>query len=141
MTKEKIIQIVNSSLVIGSAFILCAVLGMLINPDAFYKFFSPVQLVPDPIPPSQSSSYYWDLKGYAEIALNNRCIAFYPLWPFLIRILFRPQSVEQAAYSFLVLSTVLFFISLPLLIWVFNTALNHKRLTFLVVLAFSISPI
>ena len=140
MTKEKIIQIVNSSLLIGGAFLLCAALGMLINPDAFYKFFSPVQLVPDPIPPSQSISYYWDLKGYAEMALNNQCIAFYPLWPLLIRILFHPQSVEQAAYSFLVLSTVLFFISLPLLFWVFNKALNHQSLVFLVSLAFSLSP-
>ncbi|MBD0302387.1 MAG: hypothetical protein ICV85_09470, partial [Tolypothrix sp. T3-bin4] len=140
MTKEKIISIVNSSLVIGSAFILCAALGMLINPDAFYKFFSPVQLVPDPIPPSQSVSYYWDLKGYAQMALNNQCIAFYPLWPLLIRILFHPQSVEQAAYSFLVLSTVLFFISLPLLVWVFKKAFNHQSLAFLSVLAFSLSP-
>jgi hypothetical protein len=140
MTKERIIRIVNSSLLIGGAFLLCAALGMLINPDAFYKFFSPVQLVPDPIPPSQSVSYYWDLKGYAEMALNNQCIAFYPLWPLLIRILFHPQSVEQAAYSFLLVSTILFFISLPLLVWVFNKVLNQKSLAFLVTLAFSLSP-
>ena len=140
MTKEKITQIVNSSLLIGGAFLLCAALGMLINPNTFYKFFSPVQLVPDPIPPSQSVSYYWDLKGYAELALNNQCIAFYPLWPLLIRTLFHPQSVEQAAYAFLVLSAVLFFISLPLLVWIFKKALNHQSLAFLVVLAFSLSP-
>jgi hypothetical protein len=40
MTKAKIIWLVNSSLVICSAFILCAALGMLFNPDAFHKFFS-----------------------------------------------------------------------------------------------------
>jgi hypothetical protein len=140
MTKEKIIRIVNSSLLIGGAFLLCAALGMLINPDAFYKFFSPVQLVPDPIPSSKSISYYWDLKGYAEMALNNQCIAFYPLWPLLIRILFHPQSVEQAAYFFVVVSTVLFFISLPLLVWIFNKALNNQSLAFLIVLAFSLNP-
>ena len=111
MTKTTMIRILNSSVLICSAFILCAALGMLINPDAFHKFFSPVQLVPDPPPPETSRSYYCDLQGYADIALNNSCLAFYPLWPLLIRFLFNPQNVEQTAHYFLVVSTVIFFLS------------------------------
>ncbi len=140
MTKAKMIRIVNSSLLICSAFIFCAALGMLINPDAFDKFFSAVQLVPDPPPPETSKSYYWDLQGYADIALSNTCLAFYPLWPLLIRFLFHPQNVEQTAHYFLVVSTVIFFLSTPLLIWVFTKSLNHKYLALLLVLAFSLSP-
>ncbi|MEW6492647.1 MAG: mannosyltransferase [Cyanobacteriota bacterium] len=140
MLKAKLIRILNLSFLICSAFILCAALGMVVNPDAFHKFFSPVQLVPDPIPPSRSISYYWDVKSYAEMVLKNHCVAFYPLWPLLARILFNPQTVEQAAYSFLRLSTILFFISTPLLILVFTKSLTHQYLAFLGVLAFTLNP-
>jgi hypothetical protein len=140
MKRETIIQIVNSSLLVGSAFILCAALGMLINPDAFHKLFSPVQLFPDPMTPSRSRSYYWDVRSYAEMALSNRCVAFYPLWPLLIRILFHPQTVEQAAADFLGVSTVIFLISIPLLFWIFSKAFTHHNIAFLLLLAFSVNP-
>jgi hypothetical protein len=140
MTKAKIIWLVNSSLLTCTAFILCAALGMLLNPDTFPKFFSPVQLVSDRTLPFPHKSYYWDLKAYAEMALSNRCVAYYPLWPLLIRILFHPQSVDRAAHSFLLVSTVIFFIATPLLIWFFRKAFNHQYFSFLLVLAFSLNP-
>ncbi len=140
MTKAKIIWILNSSLLICGAFILCAALGMLINPDAFHKFFSPVQLVPDSQAPLPHKSYYWDVKHYAEMALSNLCLAFYPLWPVLIRILFHPQTVDQAAHSLLVTSIIIFFIVTPLFIWIFRKEFSHQYLAFLCVLAFSLSP-
>jgi hypothetical protein len=140
MTKAKIIWIVNSSLLICSAFILCTALGMLINPDAFHKFFSPVQLVPDSQAPLPHKSYYWDVRHYADMALSNLCLAFYPLWPVLIRVLFHPQTVDQAAHSLLVASTVIFFILTPLLIWIFRKEFSHQYLAFLSVLAFSLNP-
>jgi hypothetical protein len=74
------------------------------------------------------------------MALSNVCLAFYPLWPLLIRTLFHPQTIEQAAYSFLVLSTVILFISTPLLLNVFRKSFNHQYLAFLLVLAFSLNP-
>lgn len=141
MTKARIIWLIKSSLLVCSAFLLCAMLGMLINPDAFHKFFSPVQLVPDAVPPSRSRSYYWDVQAYAEMVLSNRCLAFYPLWPMLIRFLFHPQTIEQATHSLLVVSTVIFLISVPLLIWVFTTAFDNQYLALLLVLAFTVSPI
>lgn len=140
MTKAKIIWLVNTSLVICSAFILCAALGMLFNPDAFHKFFSPIQLVPDHTLSFPHKSYYWDIKGYGQMALSNVCLAFYPLWPLLIRTLFHPQTIEQAAYSFLVFSTVILFISTPLLLNVFRKSFNHQYLASLLVLAFSLNP-
>jgi hypothetical protein len=140
MIQGRLIRILNFSLLICSAFVLCATLGMLLNPDAFYKFFSPVQLVPDLVPPSRSISYYWDVKSYAEMVLSNRCLAFYPLWPALSRILFSPQTIDQAAHSLLKLSTVIFFVSTPLLVWIFIKNLKHHYLAVLVLLAFSINP-
>jgi hypothetical protein len=140
MTKAKILSIVNSSLLICSAFILCAALGMLINPDAFHKFFSPVQLVPDIKAPLPHKSYYWDVKYYAEMALNNRCLAFYPFWPLLIRILFHPRSLDQAAHALLLASTVISLSFIPLLLGIFIKALRHQYLVFILVLAFSLNP-
>jgi hypothetical protein len=140
MIQAKALRIIQLSLVICSAFILCTALGMLLNPDAFHKFFSPVQLVPDPSPPSRSRSYYWDVKFYGEMVLSNRCYAFYPLWPLLTRFLFNPQTLGQAAHSLLKLSSVIFFASTPLFIWIFLKALKHQYLAFLTLLAFWVSP-
>jgi hypothetical protein len=140
ITKARIIWLLKSSLLVCSVFLLCAALGMLINPDAFHKFFSPVQLVADLIPPSRSRSYYWDVKAYAEMVLNNSCLAFYPLWPMLIRFLFHPQTIDEAAHSLLVVSTVIFFISIPLLVWVFDQAFSNRSLALLLVIAFTLNP-
>lgn len=140
MTKRKIIEILKLSLLISSAFVLCAALGMLVNPDAFHKFFSPIQLVPDPVPPSRSKSYYWDVRAYADMVLNNRCLAFYPLWPLLSRIFFNPQTIDQAAYSLLKLSTVIFGISIPLFILIFIKTLKNQYLVLLALLAFYLNP-
>ena len=140
MIKGRILRILSLSLLICSAFILCTALGMLLKPEAFHKFFSPVQLVPDLVPPSLSRNYYWDVRSYAEMVLSNRCLAFYPLWPLLTRFLFNPQTLEQAAHSLLKLSTVIFFISSPLLVWVFLKNLKEQKLTILILIAFSVSP-
>src|SRR5919199_1687743 len=74
------------------------------------------------------------------MVLSNRCLAFYPLWPALSRILFSPQTIDQAAHSLLKLSTVIFFVSTPLLVWIFIKNLKHHYLAVLVLLAFSINP-
>lgn len=132
--------IVKSSLLIYGAFIVCAALGMLLNPEAFHKFFSPVQLVPDANPPSLSKNYYWDVKFYAQMVLGNQCGAFYPLWSLLIRILFHPQTVDQAAHTLLVVSTVIFLISIPLFLWIFTKEFKKTYLAFVLILAFSLNP-
>lgn len=140
MIKARIIKVCSLSLLVCSIFSLCTALGMLFNPDAFHKFFSPVQLVPDSFPASSSTNYYWDVRHYAEMVLSNRCTAFYPLWPLLIRFLLHPQNLEQAAYSLLKVSTIIFFISTPFLVWIFLKTLKNQSIAFLIVLAFTISP-
>jgi hypothetical protein len=140
MIPEKIVRILYLSLLVCSAFILCAALGMLVNPTAFYKFFSPVQLIPDSALPFPHKSYYWDVRHYAHMVLSNQCTAFYPLWPLLVRFLFQPQNLEQAAHSLLKLSTVIFWISTPFIVGIFNKHLKHQHLSFLIVLAFTVNP-
>jgi hypothetical protein len=140
MIPGKIIRIVYLSLLVCSAFIVCAALGMLVNPAAFSKFFSPLQLIPDSALPFPDKSYYWDVKHYAQMVLSNQCTAFYPLWPLLVRVLFHPQSLEQAAHSLLKISTVIFWISIPFLVGVFLKHLKQKYLAFLIVLAFTVNP-
>lgn len=136
----KVIKNVSLPLVILGAFIGCAVVGMLIEPQAFFKFFSPVQLIRVPPPQLPDKSYYWDVEHYASLALNLRCNAFYPLWPAVLRFLFNPQSLEAAAFYASVVGTGLFFVSTPFLFWLFEKALNRRYLAFLLVLAFTLNP-
>lgn len=127
-------------LIICSAFILCTAIGMFLYPDAFHKFFSPSRLFRAIPPVAPHKSYYWDVEAYAEMALNASCKAFYPLWPFIIHNLFHPQTIEQAAHYFLLLSTVIFFVTNFLLFWVFQTALQRTYLAFWIMLAYTLNP-
>ncbi|HEY9809932.1 MAG TPA: hypothetical protein V6D13_11450 [Halomicronema sp.] len=135
-----VIKNVNSYFVILGAFVGCALVGMLIEPQAFAKFFSPVQLVRIPPPQLPDKSYYWDVEHYASLALNLRCNAFYPLWPAVLKFLFNPQNLEGAAFYASVVGTGLFFVTTPFLFWLFQKVLNYKYLAFLVVLAFTVNP-
>lgn len=127
-------------LTICGAFIICTGLGMVIEPDAFHKFFSPYQLIREIPPQLPNKSYYWDVEHYANMALNLRCTAFYPLWPLIIRTLFNSQSLDWTAHFLSLVATVLFFITTPLLFWVFKIALNRSYLAFILMLAFTLNP-
>ncbi|MTJ07039.1 mannosyltransferase [Anabaena sp. UHCC 0204] len=127
-------------LIICSVFILCVAIGMLIYPDAFHKFFSPSKLFRAIPPVRLHKNYYWDVEHYAKMAVNPSCKAFYPLWPFIIRNLFHPQTIEQAAHYFLLLSTVIFFITNFVLYWVFKIALQRTYLAFWMMLAYTVNP-
>jgi hypothetical protein len=140
MTQKKNLLIWIFPLIICSAFIICAAVGMMIEPEAFHKFFSPSRLFREIPPIAPHKSYYWDVEAYAEMAVNPKCIAFYPLWPFIIRTLFHPQTIEQAAHYFLMVGTALSFISNFLLFWLLNIILNRLYLAFWLVLAYAINP-
>ncbi|OUL32510.1 mannosyltransferase [Nostoc sp. T09] len=137
--KKTIISWVLPS-IICIIFILCAAVGMLIYPEAFHKFFSVSRLFREIPPVAPHKSYYWDVEAYAEMAINPTCKAFYPLWPFLIRNIFHPQTIEQAAHCFLVSATFLFFISTFLFFWLLQIALQSFYLAFLLGLAYAINP-
>ena len=113
-------------IILYSAFIVCAIVGMLIYPDTFYKFFSPTELsrtIPSQLP---QKSYYWDIEHYANMALQNTCTAFYPFWGFIITHLFYPQSLEQYANYFKITATAIFCISTPLVFWIFKKAFKKS---------------
>ncbi|MBO3462164.1 mannosyltransferase [Aetokthonos hydrillicola Thurmond2011] len=139
MTRKRVIITCILPLIICSAFILCAAFGMFMYPEAFHKFFSESKLLHE-IPSQRSRSYYWDVELYAYKALNPSCDAFYPLWPFIIRNLFHPQSIEQAAHYFSIVATSLFFISNWLLFFVFQTGLERVKLAFLLMIAYTVNP-
>ncbi|MEH2327495.1 MAG: mannosyltransferase [Nostoc sp.] len=127
-------------IILYSAFIVCAIVGMLIYPDSFYKFFSPTQLsrtIPSQLP---EKSYYWDIEHYANMALQNTCTAFYPFWGLIITHLFYPQSLEQYANYFKITATAVFCVSTPLVFWIFKKALKNQYLALLIALAYTLNP-
>jgi hypothetical protein len=140
MNKRRIVEVIFLPLIICSAFIFCTAMAMLLYPETFYKFFSATQIVRDIPPQLPHKSYYWDVEHYAKLALSPSCNAFYPLWPFIIRIVFHPQSIEQAAHYFSVVATALFFLGIFLLFWVFQIGLQRIDLAFWLVLAYSVNP-
>lgn len=127
-------------LIIFIAFIVCAIVGMLISPDTFYKFFSPTQLARTIPPQLPQKSYYWDIEHYANMALQNTCTAFYPFWGFIITHLFYPQTLEQYANYFKITATAIFCISTPLVFWVFKKALKNQYLALVITLAYTVNP-
>ena len=140
MTTKKNVIIFILPLIACSAFILCATLGMLIYPESFHKFFSATRLYREIPPVGPDKSYYWDVEAYARMVVNPSCTAFYPLWPFLVRELFSPKTVEQAAYYFSAISSILFIICNFALFWIFKICLKNSYLVFLLVLAFTLNP-
>ncbi|MBW4686324.1 MAG: mannosyltransferase [Komarekiella atlantica HA4396-MV6] len=140
MKTQKKLIILILPLIICIAFILCAAVGMLIYPDTFNKFFSSSQLIREIPPQLPHKSYYWDIQAYAEMAIKPSCQAFYPLWPLIIRNVFHPQNVEQAAHYFLLVATTLFFISTFLLFGILKIGLQRLYLTFWLVLAYTLNP-
>ena len=113
---------------------------MLIYPDTFHKFFSSTQLFRAVPPMLPHKSYYWDVQHYAEMAIKSTCTAFYPLWPFIIRNIFHPETIEQAAHYFLVVATGIFFITNFLLYWVLKKGLQRSYLPFWIILAYTLNP-
>ena len=126
---------VSPPLIAGSIYILCTTIGMLINPLAFTKLFSlssPVGNIPE--------GYYWDLQHYAGMALGDKCSAFYPLWPSVIRFLFHPQTIPEAAKYFMLLGNIIFFCSLGLLSWLLKKAFERRYIALLCLIAYAINP-
>ncbi|TAE60955.1 MAG: mannosyltransferase [Nostocales cyanobacterium] len=120
-------------LAIYGIFIICAAIGMIIYPGSFYKLISNTQLSP-------IRYYYMDVEHYATMAVKPSCLAFYPLWPFIIRNLFHPQTIEQAAHYFIIVANIIFFITNFLIFRIFKTAFKKTILAFLIMLAFTVNP-
>jgi hypothetical protein len=138
MAIAKILKSVNPVLLIASTFILCAAIAMILEPAIFHKFFASPELVPTPTP--TNDGYLWDVKHYSIMALKDQCGAFYPLWPWLIRLLFHPTTFQEAARYFVLSASGLFFASLFPLYFGFKKALDRSDLALLIILVYSLNP-
>ncbi len=129
--------LLRSTGLMACAFVICAAIGMGINPAAFSKFF----FTPETLPAltGRSHSYYWDIALYGQLALKPACSAFYPLWAGIIRWVFHPQTLIEAGRGFLVMATGLFLGSLPVGVWLFQSALG-RGVGFGIALAYVLSP-
>ena len=85
-------------------------------------------------------SQYWDAGIYAQLAIAPRCTAFYPLWPWLIRVLGSPATPTQALQGATVGSTLVFLGSLPLALLTFAKIIRQPRIAFLAFCLYALGP-
>ncbi|HEY9888436.1 MAG TPA: hypothetical protein V6D02_08560 [Candidatus Obscuribacterales bacterium] len=83
---------------------------------------------------------YWDAGIYAQLAIAKVCTAFYPLWPQLIETLRSPMTVAAALRFAHVFSEVLFWVSIPIALWVFGQMLENREVAFLSVFLYVLGP-
>jgi hypothetical protein len=138
MNKTILPQMRSHLLAVYGLFIGCTTIGMIICPRAFVKFFSISQL--PAISTSVEHGYYWDVELYAASAVNATCNAFYPLWPWLIRTLFHPQSIVVATSELKFVGAAIFLAILPLFYLLFNRLFKSSQLAFILLLAFALNP-
>jgi hypothetical protein len=131
------------TLIILTASLVSFILGGLLEPRTFSKFFS-ILFLKVPIPPLpgdvQNVNFYWDIAHYAAMAIQNTCTAFYPLWPWLIRTSFHPQTTDDAAKGFMIYAMLFFVASIPLTFWLIKRICKVNSLAILLTIAYFINP-
>ncbi|AFY94372.1 hypothetical protein [Chamaesiphon minutus] len=138
MTKKNPQRILSHLAIVYGIFIGCAVIGMIICPRAFDKFFSIVRLSPSIN--AVKDGYYWDVEHYAAMVISDTCSAFYPLWPWLTRNIFHPNTVVTAAYQLKTLGAGIFLVILPPLYILFDRLFKSSKLALLILLLFTLNP-
>ena len=136
MKKELFINVFTVFIV----FIVITAIGISLEKTAFIKYISINNLGTAVPSDSPHKSYYWDLNNYAIMAINAQCIAFYPLWSWLIKNLFHPQNIDEAAYYLRFSSLTLFLISIPLLFILLDRILKNQKLSLVISLIFTVNP-
>jgi hypothetical protein len=119
-----------TSIPIILGFTLCIVIAIIINPHIFASFFSnsPAQL-------------FFDVGHYSTLIIHPTCNAFYPLWPWLISKLGNPKTLDDAAFYFRIIGSLLSLISIPLFILLLKQHVKSYKITFLVVALYAINPL
>ena len=118
----------SSFIILGSTF--CAAIAIIINPHIFTSFFS-----------NSPSKLFYDVEHYANLVINPTCNAFYPLWPWLISKLGNPQTLDDAAFYFRIVGSLLSLISIPLFILLLKQHVKSYKITFLVVALYAMNPL
>jgi hypothetical protein len=117
--------------------ISCATIGMIVCPRSFEKFFSTAQIAGIA---ASGRNYYWDVEHYAAMTISTACNAFYPLWPWLIKNLFHPQTMVESANELKVVGIGIFILDIPLFCILIDRILKCSKTTLSILLAFAISP-
>lgn len=110
--------------------IICMAIASAINPSIFINFFS-----------NSPAKLFYDVEHYANLAIYPACNAFYPLWSWLISKLARPQTVDDAAFYFRIISSSLSLINIPLFILLLKQQIKSYKIIFLVVALYALNPL
>ena len=129
--------IARHSLLILFAFLVVMLGCALFSPAALRK-----ALVLDPLTPATLAriEYFWDTRHYSNLVMKMECVAFYPLWPSLVRLVFAPASHVAAAQSLVLASWLLFLVGIPLLVTAFRRSVKDSQLAWMAVLLFTVNP-
>ncbi len=118
------------SFLIVLAFILCTGIATIINPHIFTNFFS-----------NSPSKLFYDVGHYSNLVIYPACNAFYPLWPWLISKIGTPKTVDDAAFYFRVVGSLLSLMSIPLFILLLKQNIKSYKIAFLIVGLYAINPL
>ncbi|ELS30191.1 hypothetical protein Pse7429DRAFT_4711 [Pseudanabaena biceps PCC 7429] len=118
------------SILIILGFIACTVIAAIINPHILTSFFS-----------NSPSKLFYDVEHYANSAIHQTCNAFYPLWPWLINRLGKPQTVDEAALYFRVFGSLFSLIGVPLFLFLLLRNIKSYKIAILVTGLYAICPL
>jgi hypothetical protein len=123
-------------------FVFCFLIAILFEPNTFHKFFSAISLeaIENSKEIKDKAGYYYDVTAYAVMVIKNKCLAFYPMVPWITRYLFNPQGFEQAVIGLKVISSICFVIGIPLFYYLCEKISKNQNISLLVTLLFTISP-
>ena len=124
------VNIFSRSVFIIFGFIFCISIANLINPNIFTNFFS-----------TNPTKLFYDIEHYSNLAINQSCSAFYPLWPWLISNITRIKTINEAALYFRVFGSLLTFVSIPMLLNLLTQNLRSYKIAILVTALYAINPL
>lgn len=146
MNKEKLFNKLSINVVITLLsillFIFCFLVASLIDQNTFYKFFSTISLqaIESNKDIIDKVGYYYDVSAYASMSLVDQCQAFYPMFSWLTRYLFHPQTFEQAVIGLKTISCICFVIGIPLFFDLIERISNNRTIAYLLTFIYTISP-
>ncbi len=105
-------------------------IAAIINPLIFTSFFS-----------NSPSKLFYDIEHYSNLVIHPTCNAFYPLWPWLISIIGKPETVDDAAFYFRIVGSLLSLVSIPLFILLLKQDIKSYKIIFLVVALYAMNPL
>jgi hypothetical protein len=123
-------------------FIICFFLASLIEQNTFYKYFSAIsqQAVENNQNIVDKAGYYYDVVPYANMAILNQCLAFYPMLSWIVRFSFQPQTFEQAVIGLKTISCICFIIAIPIYFNLVKRVSKNRKIAYLLTFIYTISP-